>query len=146
MQRFNQYRKKTDNEESTEEKKQTNPRHERAPAIKSTVDKPAPENNESKSSSSQHPPPPNPNTIVIRDDYFIVRKPLVLLVCCSQHQGKGWEALYEEVRVDHKILFELFHNFYGWEVKSLHQNVTKTRIEMFFEREKAQIMMSKEKC
>ncbi len=133
MQWFNRpYRKEANNKETgqtAEEKKQSN-----------THDN---NHNESTSSSSSSQPPPDPNTIAIHNDYFIVRKPLVLLICCSQYQGE-WDDL-PGVKKDRKILFDLFHNFYGCEVKSLHQNVTKEGILDFLKKAMAEIMISKGK-
>ncbi len=65
----------------------------------------------------------------------LVRNPLALFVGCSEYKD-GLDNL-PGVKVDLKVLYELFHGFYGWIVKSIHQNVTKTRILDFFDEEKA---------
>ncbi len=96
------------------------------------------DNEESKSFESSHNPLTLPN-----DDYFIVKNPLVLLICCNQYEG-GWDPL-PGVNTDHKILYELFHGFYGWEVDSI-QNGTKNAILDFLEVHIADIVKSKEQC
>ncbi len=82
--------------------------------------------------------------VVSSDDYFIVKNPLVLLICCSEYK-EGWDNL-EGVKTDHKMLYGLFHDFYGWTVDSIHQNVTAKAIEDFFDKNKAKIIMDKRPC
>ncbi len=118
-------------EKATDEKQSTpNPTHTRG----------GPNNEESKSSRSQS----SHEDIISNEEFFMVKNPLVLLICCSQYEG-GWANL-PGVRTDHKILYELFHDFYGWRVDSIHEKVTKSSILDFLDSHKADIVKSKEKC
>ncbi len=114
----------------TDEKQSTNPQTSRG--SENT------DHEESKSFEACH------EATISNDDYFIVKNPIVLLICCSEYKG-GWVDL-PGVKRDYEILYNLFHDFYGWRVQSIHENVTQHSILKFWDDQYADIVKLKAEC
>ncbi len=73
--------------------------------------------NQPTSFTSAHPSSHRLCMMSLEYPVHVVKNPLVLLVGCSEY-GDGLKNL-PGVKVDIKVLYELFYGFYGWTVKSI---------------------------